>query len=249
MRGESDFYQLRRTGIRDFVAGLAFLIGFIGFAPYAWPYLDADVKVGEIARGMLKFLGVVVAGGVSGGILGLIAGTVIGRMWEMIHRAIRGEPRDKDAPHEVPHGAAISNVQRRPGNPELAWAIRYSTEAIDVDSFLALANQVWPRSYDRAPAAAALAKTINVGAWRDAQLVGAVRVLTDGYFFAVVSEIIVHPDYRRLGIGRELMSRAIEAAPRRKVFLGAQPQAVGFFERLGATAGPRGMVLERTAPH
>jgi len=35
-------------------------------------------------------------------------------------------------------------------------------------------------------AKAALTRTTNIGAWDDQRLVGAVRVLTDGYFFATV---------------------------------------------------------------
>jgi ribosomal protein S18 acetylase RimI-like enzyme len=42
-----------------------------------------------------------------------------------------------------------------------------------------------------------------------------VRVLSDGYFFSTVPEVIVDPEYRRRGIGRELMRRALEVAPSR----------------------------------
>jgi len=58
------------------------------------------------------------------------------------------------------------------------------------------------------PATTALTRTTNIGAWDNDRLVGAVRVLTDGYFVATVPEILVDPDYQRRGIGRELMSRA-----------------------------------------
>jgi hypothetical protein len=41
------------------------------------------------------------------------------------------------------------------------------------------------------------------------------------------------------------MRRALEAAPRGKLFFGAQPQSVGFFERLGYERGPIGFVARR----
>jgi GNAT superfamily N-acetyltransferase len=124
--------------------------------------------------------------------------------------------------------------------------IRVDDTAFTAELFLALAQRVWPRDYDRVRAATALTKSMNVGAWDGDRLVGAVRILTDGYFFACVSEILVDPEYQRRGIGRTLMARAIDLAPRGKLFLGAQPEAVGFFEHLGYERGPVGFVA--TAP-
>jgi GNAT superfamily N-acetyltransferase len=123
--------------------------------------------------------------------------------------------------------------------------IRTNDPSFTSDAFLTLAQRVWPRTYDRDRAAAALARSINVGAWDGERLVGAVRLLSDGYFFACVSEILVDPDYQRRGLGRRLMDAALAEAPRGKLFLGAQPEAVGFFERLGYTRGPVGFVAAR----
>jgi GNAT superfamily N-acetyltransferase len=123
--------------------------------------------------------------------------------------------------------------------------IKYSENGFDAAAFVTLAKRVWPREYDLAAAAAAMARTTNIGAWDGERLIGAVRVLTDGYLFATVAEILVDPDYRRRGIGRELMFRALAAAPRGTLFFGAQPQSVGFFEKLGCEMGPLGMVMRR----
>ena len=123
--------------------------------------------------------------------------------------------------------------------------IKYLSNGLNAEAFLALADRVWPRAYDLAAATAALTRTTNIGAWDGDRLVGAVRVLTDGYFFATVPEILVDPDYQRRGIGRELMFRAVGLAPRGALFFGAQPQSVGFFEKLGCEPGPAGMVMRR----
>lgn len=123
--------------------------------------------------------------------------------------------------------------------------IHYNDAGFSAEAFLALAMRVWPRDYDHIRTAAALARTVNIGAWDDARLVGAVRVLSDGYFFATVPEILVDPEYQRRGIGRVLMSQALAHAPRGKLFLGAQASARGFFERLGCRPGPVGLVIEQ----
>jgi ribosomal protein S18 acetylase RimI-like enzyme len=106
-------------------------------------------------------------------------------------------------------------------------------EGFAAEDFLALAQRVWPRDYAVPAAAAALERTINIGAWDGPRLVGSVRVLTDGYFFATISEILVDPEYQRRGIGRRLMELALDRTPKGKLVFGAQPQSVAFFERIG----------------
>jgi len=106
-------------------------------------------------------------------------------------------------------------------------------ESFAADEFLALAQRVWPRDYSVADASAALERTINLGAWDGTRLVGSIRILTDGYFFATIPEILVDPDYQRRGIGQRLMELALERAPRGKLAFGAQPESVAFFDRIG----------------
>ncbi len=120
--------------------------------------------------------------------------------------------------------------------------IRYSSDVAPAD-FFALGQRVWPGSYDLADVTRSLANTVNIGAWDGDTLVGSVRVLTDGYFLATIPEILVDAAYRRRGIGRELMRRAVEQAPRRKLFFGAQPEAVEFFERIGCERRLVGFVV------
>lgn len=125
---------------------------------------------------------------------------------------------------------------------------RTGDAALPPADFLALAQRVWPRAYNAADVAAALARTRNAGAWAGGRLVGAVRVLTDGYLFSVVPEILVDPDYQGRGIGRALMVRALALAPGGRLFLGAQPGREGFFERVGFRPGPAGYVAHREPP-
>jgi ribosomal protein S18 acetylase RimI-like enzyme len=118
-------------------------------------------------------------------------------------------------------------------------------DGFDAATFLRLAERVWPRDYDPELTRSALATSINIGAWDGPRLVGAVRLLSDGYFFSVVSEVLVDPEYQRRGIGRTLMEMALARAPSRAMFLGAQPQSVAFFEKIGCEPGPKGMVMRK----
>jgi GNAT superfamily N-acetyltransferase len=127
-------------------------------------------------------------------------------------------------------------------------SIRTSDPAFTSEAFVSLAQQVWPRDYDLARIGAALQRTENIGAWDGDRLVGAVRVLSDGYLFGCVAEVLVEPAYQRQGLGQRLMDAALSIAPRGKLFLGAQPQSVGFFERLGYERGPVGFVASRRVP-
>ena len=118
-------------------------------------------------------------------------------------------------------------------------------EGFAAEDFLTLAQRVWPGDYSATQATAALERTINLGAWDGSRLVGSIRVLTDGYFFATVPEIFVDPAYRRRGIGRRLMELALERAPRGKMAFGAQPQSVDFFENIGCERKLTGFVAAR----
>lgn len=98
--------------------------------------------------------------------------------------------------------------------------------------YLGLAQRVWPRNYDTELARLALERTLNIAAWDGENLVGCVRILSDGYFFGTIPEILVDPAYQRKGIGRRLMELAWEHSPT-SLFLGAQSGNEGFFEKLG----------------
>jgi GNAT superfamily N-acetyltransferase len=123
---------------------------------------------------------------------------------------------------------------------------RSGDAALSVDAFIALAKRIWARDYDTHKTAEALQSTINVGAWSGDRLVGSVRILTDGYFFSCVPEVMVDPEFRKQGIGRELLRRALEATPGGVLFLGAQPGNERFYELAGFRRGPTGYVGRRS---
>ena len=95
-----------------------------------------------------------------------------------------------------------------------------------------LVNRVWPGEYDLERTEAALARTLNITAHDGGELVGCLRILSDGCYFGTITELLVLPEYRRRGIGSQLLRLARENAPT-LLYFGAQPGLEPFYERNG----------------
>jgi GNAT superfamily N-acetyltransferase len=113
--------------------------------------------------------------------------------------------------------------------------------------FLDLAQRVWPGIYDPELSQQALGRTCNITAWEGELLVGCVRILSDGYFFGTIPEILVDPAYQGKGIGRRLMEMAWESSPT-SLFLGAQPGNEEFFEKMGYERSMAAYVKKKPRP-
>jgi ribosomal protein S18 acetylase RimI-like enzyme len=124
-------------------------------------------------------------------------------------------------------------------NCSMSICYKPNDEHLSTDDFLKLAQAVWPDKYDRLKTARALQHTLNISAWQGNQLVGCVRILSDGYLFSTLPEILVHPEFQGLGVGRRLMELAWENAPT-SLFFGAQPGNSDFFEKMGFERGLEG---------
>ncbi len=105
-------------------------------------------------------------------------------------------------------------------------------ENLKTDNFLKLANKVWPRNFNKELTAKALKKTINFTAYYENSLIGCVRILTDGYFFGTITEILVDPRFQKMGVGKTLMELMWKSSPT-SLFFGAQEGNELFFEKLG----------------
>ena len=116
--------------------------------------------------------------------------------------------------------------------------IRYLTDDRELEAsvFISFANKVWPGEYDTEKTRAALSRTLNFTAYDGTLLVGCLRVLTDGYYFGTITELLVLPAYQRRGIGSELLRLARENAPT-TLYFGAQPEAEAFYEKNGCQKG------------
>ena len=109
---------------------------------------------------------------------------------------------------------------------------RTDDQSLTAEAFLDLAQRVWPGQYSLDRTREALQRTLNITAWDGELLVGCVRVLTDGYFFGTIPEILVDPAYQRKGVGRRLMELAWEQSPT-SLFFGVQAGNEDFFEKMG----------------
>ena len=113
---------------------------------------------------------------------------------------------------------------------------RVDDKALDAAAFLAFVDQVRPGSYDPERTRTALSRTLNITAYDGEKLVGCLRILSDGYYFGTITELLVLPAYQRQGIGSELLRLAKEHTPT-TLYFGAQPGAEGFYEKNGCRKG------------
>ena len=243
----SDFYAQRRTSIKDGVALLAFIAGWFAAAPYAWPYISRGFDDGgNAARGVFLFLVIVFIAGVVAGALGLLLGNAIGAMWERYHRLRRAPATSRSDEAEETRTRAGKKATLGQGSTgsELSPTFVMGIEAADYLGLLALVSTESP---DLERTSAALLKTVNVAAWHDGMLIGIARVITDGYLYAALADILVRPDFQRRGVGRQLMNRAFESTPKGALYVNARSGSTSFFERIGCERGTPGFVMRRIA--
>ena len=103
---------------------------------------------------------------------------------------------------------------------------------LDASTFIMFATKVWPGEYDLERTKTALSKTINITAYDGGRLLGCLRILTDGYFFGTITELLVLPEYQHKGIGSKLLSMARDITPT-ILYFGAQPGVETFYEKNG----------------
>ena len=100
------------------------------------------------------------------------------------------------------------------------------------DIFLQFVQQVWPGNYDLQKNQQALHRTSNITAYDNDKLIGCLRILSDGYFFGTITELLVLPNYQGQGIGSHLLQLAKEHTPT-MLYFGAQPGVEKFYEKNG----------------
>ncbi|WDV45199.1 GNAT family N-acetyltransferase [Clostridiaceae bacterium M8S5] len=78
-----------------------------------------------------------------------------------------------------------------------------------------------------------------LGAYKDEKLVGIIRVVGDGHSIIYIQDILVMPQYQRMGIGSILLKKIMEqyANVYQKILLTEnEPKTVEFYKSLGFTA-------------
>ena len=65
-------------------------------------------------------------------------------------------------------------------------------------------------------------------------LIGVGRALADGVDCSYICDVAIHPDYQGIGIGREVISRLVEASKHhKKIILYAVPGKEAFYAKFG----------------
>jgi predicted N-acetyltransferase YhbS len=244
----SEFYSLRRNAITDLSAFFGFLAGFLGSTPIAWPYLQVGFQTQEIVKGFAWFIAITFGSGVALGIVGLGAGRILGSLWEGGHRVVRRARGREFAVDDLPEPVVVGPHETvpLPGKgigpadiPEQSIRLAF---AVDAHELIDLARRSGVDVPDPVRLQESLGRTINIGAYDGDQLVGALRMLTDGYEWTVVTDFLVEPSHRRRGIGSALWRRAADRATGRLAMAQIPPGTEGFFRRLEAMPAYEGFV-------
>lgn len=98
--------------------------------------------------------------------------------------------------------------------------------------FIHFINQIWQGDYGMEKTQIALSKTIKITAYDGNVLVGCLRILSDGYYFATITELLVLPENQNQGIGSKLLQLARDNTPT-MFYFGAQPGIEAFYEKNG----------------
>lgn len=110
--------------------------------------------------------------------------------------------------------------------------------------FLQLVNKIWQGDYDIERTQTALSKTINITAYHNNLLIGCLRILSDGYYFGTITELLVLPEYQKQGIGSKLLQLAKDNTPT-MLFFGAQPNKESFYEKDGCHKSLQSYSIEK----
>ena len=116
--------------------------------------------------------------------------------------------------------------------------------SLQAEKFIAFASSVWPGHFDPVRTQHALDSTLNITAYDGERLIGCLRILTDGYFFGTITELLVLPDYQHQGVGSRLLQLAREHSPT-TLYFGAQPGVEAFYEKNGCEKGMQAYLIRK----
>lgn len=86
---------------------------------------------------------------------------------------------------------------------------------------------------------------LTITAWDGDRLIGISRSLTDFAYVAYLSDLAVHLDYQRRGIGKELIRRTRALLePTATIVLLSAPKAVEYYPHVGFTQHPSAWVMK-----
>ena len=121
---------------------------------------------------------------------------------------------------------------------------KVNDQELNASMFIPFVNRIWPGDYDMDKTQTALSKTLNITAYDDKVLVGCLRALSDGYYFGIITELLVLPEYQKQGIGSKLFQLAKENTPT-MLYFGAQPGVEAFYEKNGCQRSLQSYIIKK----
>ena len=121
---------------------------------------------------------------------------------------------------------------------------KVNDQELNASTFITFVNRVWPGDYDLDKTQAALSRTLNITAYDEKELVGCLRILSDGYYFGTITELLVLPKYQKKGIGSRLLTLAKDNTPT-MLYFGTQPGAEGFYEKNGCQKSLQSYLIDK----
>lgn len=115
---------------------------------------------------------------------------------------------------------------------------------LNASTFISFVNQVWQGDYDLERTQSALSKTLNITSYDHNVLVGCLRILSDGYYFGTITELLVLPEYQKHGVGSKLLQLAKDSTPT-MLYFGSQPGVEGFYEKNGCQKSLQSYTIEK----
>ena len=107
---------------------------------------------------------------------------------------------------------------------------KVNDRTLNASAFLPFVHKIWKGNYNIDKTEEALSKTLNITAYDGKTLVGCLRILSDGYFFGTITELLVLPEYQKQGIGSKLLSLAKKNTPT-MLYFGAQPGEETYYKK------------------
>ena len=85
---------------------------------------------------------------------------------------------------------------------------------------------------------------MNITAYAENRLIGCIRILSDGYYFGTIKELLILPEFQKKGIGSKLLNLAKMHTPT-MLYFGAQPGAEGFYEKNGCEKSLQSYIIQK----
>lgn len=130
-------------------------------------------------------------------------------------------------------------------NPSITYSLDQTITATQFRELLVASTLGERRPVDEPERLAVMLEhaSLIVTAWDGDLLVGVSRCLCDFAFANYCSDLAVRESHQRLGIGRELLRRSLEAGGCKLILLSA-PKATTYYPHIGLTRHPSAWTLD-----